>query len=70
MVELERVLLDERELAFPVQDRTPAPAMTTILNTYRTCTVQTFGRARTKLGRAAGRDLLPPRGLCEPRVSV
>jgi len=28
-------------------------------NAYRTCPVQTFGRAGTNLGRAAGRDLLP-----------
>ena len=30
------------------------------LYAYRTCPVQTVGRARTNLGRAAGRDLLPP----------
>ena len=27
------------------------------MHTYRTCPVQTFGRAGTNLGRAAGRDL-------------
>ena len=29
-----------------------------LLHTYRTCPVQTFGRARTNVGRPAGRDLL------------
>ena len=31
---------------------------------HRTCPVQTFGRARTYLGRAAGRDRFPPDVTC------
>jgi len=34
------------------------PRNRALLHIYRTCPVQTYGRARTNLGRAAGRDLL------------
>jgi len=46
--------------------RTRQFATAHIHNTYRTCPVQTFGRAGTNLGRATGPDLLMQVGVVSP----